>query len=478
MRVVPNTVLGELHAKGFEKLRNELHAVMVALEQSAGERMKPQAESSLFCSTNLDNMLNEREEKEKAEHHSAITEGQHQNFSGSFFSMELVDSLNPSDAYPLDGQHRTMSNSKVVVEQEKELGNFYGKNVKLLRTTDELGRGSLSVVYRGFLYTEDYSPNEPMSANHFKFPVAIKVMELPCETTFLKSFSSLADIRLCAQHKHLLESYYGEIEGVDYTQNPPIIKVFHIAEEAYGGSVKDWLNEKEHLDESDIRNVTESVLLGLQYFHLIGVVHNDIKPHNILICSDDAFQPNGEKVFKVADLTSVALASPTDTVVSRLRKPREDILDESSALFFTGTAIYMSPESCLGMWDCTGNDVWSLGITLFHLATGHSPWTGMESAYPCLIINGFRAKYASGYLWPKEEGVSASKEIRGRCGVSSDSSKNFGPMVAELRDSSLLSPSFRDFVLRCLEEDPSKRPTCAKLLEHPFILNNAMSHMK
>jgi serine/threonine protein kinase len=101
-----------------------------------------------------------------------------------------------------------------------------------------------------------------------------------------------------------------------------------------------------------VRDVAEAV----QHAHDRGIIHRDLKPANILI--DTAGRPR---------VTDFGLARKQDVVCS--------LTSDGSVI---GTPAYMSPEQALGQNDAIGplSDVYSLGAVLFHLLTGHQPFSG------------------------------------------------------------------------------------------------------
>jgi len=97
------------------------------------------------------------------------------------------------------------------------------------------------------------------------------------------------------------------------------------------------------------------ITLGLDYLHREGLVHCDIKPHNIIVV---------DGVAKVADFGSAVPLPPGV---------------ESTGLV-KGTAVYMSPEATRGLPFTRTTDIWSLGVLLYHVATGHIPYHGYRSS--------------------------------------------------------------------------------------------------
>jgi serine/threonine-protein kinase len=120
-----------------------------------------------------------------------------------------------------------------------------------------------------------------------------------------------------------------------------------------GGTLRELLTERGPMPPHAVVAVLRPVLGGLAAAHRAGLVHRDVKPENILI-SDD-----GE--VKIADfglVRAVAAAKITSTSV------------------ILGTAAYLSPEQVRDGDASPRSDVYALGIVVYELLTGHTPFSG------------------------------------------------------------------------------------------------------
>jgi serine/threonine protein kinase len=210
-------------------------------------------------------------------------------------------------------------------------------------------------------------------------------------------------------------------------------------------------------------------LSGLNFLHNCNQIHRDIKPANILI--------NHEGVVKISDLgilkkidpiipvgTSAPVLSGTYSNNSKLlptimsgeisdspiQNQNEEIdnaetkvndssnrldIDEKEmfrANTFVGTVSYMAPERIDSRPYTFNSDVWSFGLTMMAVALGRLPID---------VANGF---------W------SVLNAVRDR-------------EPPKMPDDGHWSSEFRDFISQCLTQSPATRPSCAVLLQHPFI---------
>ncbi|WEH41220.1 serine/threonine-protein kinase [Streptomyces sp. AM 2-1-1] len=127
-------------------------------------------------------------------------------------------------------------------------------------------------------------------------------------------------------------------------------------------SLADLLREQRRLPVAQAARIALQVLRGLRAAHEAGVLHRDVKPHNIL------FRPNGRAL-----LMDFGIATFEGAV--QLTKSQEII----------GTPKYLAPElvhrggEALPKPGTSASDLWSLGVTLFEMVEGRAPFTGLSS---------------------------------------------------------------------------------------------------
>ncbi|AYU76821.1 protein kinase, putative [Leishmania donovani] len=386
-----------------------------------------------------------------------------------------------------------------------ECGIFGGKRVYIDTGGLYLGRGATALVYEGWMVVTDAMDGSEVCLA--KVPVAIKEVTYNAKDRRLLDLYELAvNLRLNMVHPGIVHSYYAgtympRLAGFRSAEKAMVYAHLVLAR-SVTGSVADVLKRSGPFPESEIKRCIAEILSALQCVHEDhNCVHNDVKPHNILIF-DDSSAYYAEFKYQIIDLTDIAPATPIEDVLRDLaaeRKQQQNIFSER------GTVMYMSPESCLGLGTLTSNDVWSLGITAFHMATGTLPWRPLERQYPSMILNGYRRKFtlrslvdmhvndafgASGSCYPTgtdnplhadSDGkprarfhASSAPGSRATGGASCtsqvfrDQYKGFGPIL-DMLDEVSVSSEFRSFLEQCLTENPVKRPTCRQLRSHPFV---------
>ena len=180
---------------------------------------------------------------------------------------------------------------------------------------------------------------------------------------WLQRFELEARAASVLNHPNILTIYeIGEAEGHPF-----------IATEFIEGQT---LRERLQTDVSinDALEIAVQIASALVAAHRVNVVHRDIKPENIMIRHDDG-------LVKVLDfgLAKVAGRESHNFAANEDNDTETRTLFETSAGTMMGTVAYMSPEQARGDIVDARTDVWSLGVILYEMISGASPFVGAKS---------------------------------------------------------------------------------------------------
>src|SRR5437879_3584958 len=190
-----------------------------------------------------------------------------------------------------------------------------------------------------------------------------------------KAALKLLPMRFTADAERL-KRFQQEAHAVVGLNHPNILTVYEVGEDHSTHYIASELIEGETLRQrlmrgrmqlSEAVDIAIQVASGLASAHARGIVHRDIKPENIMI------RPDGYvKVldFGIAKLAESAFAEATADGAGSM------ILAETNLGSILGTVRYMSPEQARGAPVDKRTDIWSLGVVLYEMLTGHEPFTG------------------------------------------------------------------------------------------------------
>jgi eukaryotic-like serine/threonine-protein kinase len=170
------------------------------------------------------------------------------------------------------------------------------------------------------------------------------------------------------------ERFMREAQAAGRLHHPGIVTIFDVGEDpethdsfivleyVAGESLSRILSREKKLSLSRALQLGEELAEALDYAHSQGVVHRDVKPANILITEDGHA--------KIADFGIAKMNLSHHTVAGRV----------------LGTPAYMAPEQLVGE-GCDGrSDLFSLGVVLYAMVTGHSPFHGDSATTVCYKV--------------------------------------------------------------------------------------------
>ncbi len=213
-------------------------------------------------------------------------------------------------------------------------GDLSGRAIRGYQLGERIGKGGFGVVYRAL---------QPSMNRH----VAVKIVlpRFANHPDFIRRFESEARLVASLEHPHIIPLY-------DFWREPNIASL--IMRYLKGGSLKDRLENGGPLGLEKVGAILEQVGAALQTAHKAGIVHRDIKPANILLDEEDNAY--------IGDFG----------IAKNIRQATGDT-DESGLVW---SPYYAAPEQILADPLRPQTDIYSLGLVLYELLTGHKPFGG------------------------------------------------------------------------------------------------------
>ena len=157
--------------------------------------------------------------------------------------------------------------------------------------------------------------------------------------------------------------FHDESQAVAMLSHPNIVSVYDVSstgdneyivmELIDGITLKEYLKHKGALPWKEALYITIQIAKALAHAHSRGIIHRDIKPHNIMVCRDGTI--------KVADFG-----------IARLMMQKKATLVQETL----GSVHYIAPEQARGGYVDARADIYSLGVVLYEMLTGRLPFEG------------------------------------------------------------------------------------------------------
>ena len=169
--------------------------------------------------------------------------------------------------------------------------------------------------------------------------------------------------------------FHAEGEAVAMLSHPNIVQVFDVSssdnanfivmELIDGISLKQYMQAKGVLNWKETLHFAMQIAAGLEHAHSRGIVHRDIKPHNVMVLKNGSV--------KVMDFGIARVMSKSNTLTKEA----------------LGSVHYISPEQAKGSYTDNRSDLYSLGVVMYEMMAGRPPYDG-ESPVAVAIqhING------------------------------------------------------------------------------------------
>ncbi len=212
------------------------------------------------------------------------------------------------------------------------IGKTFNNRYKII---EKLGSGGTAIVYRG----QDILLNRM---------VTIKILreEYGNNSDFVRRFRHEAQAVASLSHGNIVGIYdVGSEDNMQYI----------VMEFVEGESLKDYIRRKGVVPVAEACNIINQVLAGIQHAHEHGIIHRDIKSHNILLSRDGQ-----------AKVTDFGIAVGMSDVT----------LTYNTSSRIMGSVHYISPEQVQGQPVTEKSDIYSAGVVFYEMLTGRLPFLG------------------------------------------------------------------------------------------------------
>jgi TolB-like protein/Tfp pilus assembly protein PilF len=226
-----------------------------------------------------------------------------------------------------------------------------GETASHYRLLERLGEGGMGEVYRA----EDL---------RLRRPVALKMLRPEAHRDEEARARLLREARAASALNHPNIAVIYEVDELDRGEGP----VPFIAMEYVAGRTLAEFSHRPDLDLDGILDTVGQIAEALSEAHARGVVHRDVKPSNVMVTESGRV-----KVLDFGLAHRQVLAGDFDSTWSR------DPARGSAAGQLAGTVAYMAPEQALGQETDGRADIFSLGVVLYELLSGHPPFVGANA---------------------------------------------------------------------------------------------------
>jgi tetratricopeptide (TPR) repeat protein len=255
----------------------------------------------------------------------------------------LAQDFNFRDARDRAARVKTAKDAPATTKSKSASGPSTPSTVPRYKILKQIGQGGMGVVYRA----EDTVLNRIVA--YKVLPASVR--EQPA---LLKNFLQEARIAASINHPNIVTIYD--------TGHDPAGEVFISMEFVDGLSLKELLDKVGGLPLPQFISIAKQICGGLAYAHGRRIIHRDIKPSNIMLSRD--------RMVKIMDFGLAKIVN-------------DAIADRTSV---KGTPLYMAPEQILGKEVDHQSDLYSLGCTLYRMATGRLPFTKGDLYYQHLHV--------------------------------------------------------------------------------------------
>lgn len=168
-----------------------------------------------------------------------------------------------------------------------------------------------------------------------------------------------------ANDPEFIERFDREAQAATSLSHPNIVNIYDVGEENHilymvmeyidGLTLKEYIIQNGPLDVNEALDIMKQLTDAIAHAHANGLIHRDIKPQNILM---DRFGNVKVTDFGIAIALSATSLTQTNSIL--------------------GSVHYLSPEQARGGMATKKSDIYSLGIVMYELLTGHLPFSGQS----------------------------------------------------------------------------------------------------
>ena len=232
---------------------------------------------------------------------------------------------------------------------DQYIGRFLDNRYEILEL---IGTGGMAVVYKA-------------RCHRLNRLVAVKILkdDFSKEEEFRRRFHAEGEAVASLSHPNIVQVY--DVSSSDNAN-------FIVMELIDGITLKQYMEKKGTLNWKETLHFAMQIAKALEHAHGRGIVHRDIKPHNVMVLKNGSV--------KVTDFGIARVMSKSNTLTKEA----------------LGSVHYISPEQAKGGWVDNRSDLYSLSVVMYEMMTGRPPYDG-ESPVAVAIkhINGGAPKPSS-----------------------------------------------------------------------------------
>ncbi len=234
--------------------------------------------------------------------------------------------------------------------QTLSVDRLVGQTLGNYRVERLMGQGRLSAVY----FAQNTLTNINGALTLFIVP---ERFSQDARARFIQRFRKEATALTALQHAHVLPVHeYGECQGHPYLVTPYMTN----------GSLADVIKRQGRYEYTDVLDILEQLVAGLEYAHRRGVIHGTLKPSNIVSGDDQTLLVAGFGLMHMLQMRGVEQDD----------RPYGHLF--SIAETFLAAPEYIAPEIVQGQSIDKRSDIYALGIILFELLNGKPPFSGQK----------------------------------------------------------------------------------------------------